>query len=96
MRMTAGVTAAFCILLRSFYRKAKFFYLPVYADCHQVEYGRGGADDVHGDVGVAPNERQSPQTVNLKNELIWYFENHTTYKEKRILVFNLLTCTSRD
>ena len=72
--MTAGVTAAFCILLRSFPSESKvFFYLPVYADCDEVEYRRCGANDVHGDVRVAPDEREGPQAVDLRET---QSENH--------------------
>ena len=39
---------------------------PVHADGDEVEDGGGGADDVHGDVHVAEEERQRPQIVDLK------------------------------
>ena len=41
------------------------FILPVDADGDEVEYGGGGADDVHRDVEVAQHEGQGPKAVNL-------------------------------
>ena len=41
--------------------------IPVHADGHEVEYGRGGADNVHGDVGVAHELGKAPHApVHLK------------------------------
>ena len=38
------------------------FLLPVNADGDEVEYGGGGADDIHGQVEVANPHRQVPLT----------------------------------
>ena len=41
---------------------------PVHADGDEIEDWGGGADDVHGDVDVAEEERQGPHVVDLRNE----------------------------
>ena len=48
---------------------------PVHADGDEVEDGGRGADDVHGDVDVAQEERQGPLVVHLRKRGISLYKS---------------------
>ena len=64
---------------------------PVHADGDEIEDGGGGADDVHGDVDVAQEERQGPLVVHLRKRGFQCM----TLKQFGIHVINILWCQER-